>query len=316
MSVPQNQEIFGAQLERLQSLQLPDGSWPYQRGASSGLAEPTCYALLALSAADLKPQRLDASLDWLESLRRKDKGYAPQHGVEFSNWTTSLVIQVMLRFGREDAGRAGIDWLLGLHGRETPLMFRAMRRVSNQPAPYPINFHGWPWLPDTASWLIPTSLAVLALQRAEAVNPSARQRDRIHQGQSMIEERRCDDGGWNHGAPSMLGVPGRSYPETTGIALLALQDVPEERIPGANALAASMLASTRIASTVTWLQLALAARGASMPEVPESEITCRNTSDIALRLITQMAVAGKHLFIAKESVNRSDRRNSGSEASA
>jgi hypothetical protein len=286
------------QLSKLHEFQLSNGSWPYRKGATSGLAEPTCYALLALYAAGIRPARLGPALDWLESLRRSGNGFAPQEGVDFSNWSTSLVIQVFLRYGRQDAALRGVRWLLGLHGIETAAMVRTLRKVFNKPPQYPQNFHGWPWLPDTVSWLIPTSLAVLALQQAEAARPSSKQRDRIEQGVSMIKERRCEDGGWNHGAPAALGVPARSYPETTGIALLCLQQVPSTQLPGADALAASMLTETRIASTTSWLQLALQARGATVPDVPENEIACRNTTDYALRVLAQKALEGNNVFRA------------------
>src|ERR1700675_2636148 len=74
------------------------------RGGSYGRAgpswtEPTCYALLALSAGEVYPStpapRADAAgrgVRWLISRQRQDGGWAPRESVEESTWVTALVL--------------------------------------------------------------------------------------------------------------------------------------------------------------------------------------------------------------------------------
>ncbi|MCU0226719.1 MAG: terpene cyclase/mutase family protein [Bryobacterales bacterium] len=283
-------------IDRLVALQLADGSWPYRPQGETGLAETTCYALLALKAAGMEAPRATAGLDWLRGLQRKNGGSAPQPGVAMANWVTSLVLMVNLRYGRYDAMQPGIDWLLGLQGNETNWTTRAIRKVLNEPPQYPQNFHGWPWVANTVSWLIPTALATIALQHVLKYGQHPDVAYRVQEGLSMLKERRCQDGGWNHGASMALGVPAPSYPETTGIALLALHTIPESELPGAHDVALSMLNGTRIAAIRSWLQLALNARGVSLQPGEEEAIQCRNTLDFAFRTLALSALGGNNIF--------------------
>lgn len=283
---------------RLAAMQLDNGSWAYRRGDQVGFAEPTCYALLALRAAGVKPARGEAALDWLEGLKRSSGGYAPQPVVRFANWTTSLVVLAYLHYGREKEAQPGIEWLLGLAGRESDWLGRTLRRLVGQKAPYPQDHEGWPWTRGAAAWLAPTVLATLALRRAEALQPGSKLRERIAQGEGMVLERRCADGGWNYGAPLALDIEQRSYPETTGMALVCLQGVNAARIPGADDLAVSLLGQRLPAATVSWLQLGLASRGVLVPDREEKAIECRTTLDLALRVLALRAMEGNNIFKA------------------
>jgi hypothetical protein len=71
----------------------------------------------------------------------------------------------------------------------------------------------------------------------------------------------CADGGWNHGSNQALGRDGDSYPETTGIALLALHGQTSASIERAKAAARKHLGACRNAEGVAWLRMALAAHG-------------------------------------------------------
>ena len=46
--------------------------------------------------------------------------------------------------------------------------------------------------------------------------------NRVDVGKRMLLERRCRDGGWNYGNRRVLGADLPSYPETTALALMAL----------------------------------------------------------------------------------------------
>ena len=290
------QERVAAYRERLLASRNGDGSWPYRKGI--GLGESTCLALLALRAAGDEASGFAASVEWLETLRREDGGYAPQAAVGFSNWVTILASIVMLEYGREDASKRAVEWMLGQTGIEARWVSRLTRTVGNSPAPYPQRFHGWPWVGETNAWVSPTALAAVALLRAERVMGDARIRERVEQAEGMLLDRRCADGGWNYGAPEVLEVKATSYPETTGMALVGLQTKAEESMPGAVALAQTMLAETRVASAASWLQLALSARGIAAATGEEGAIQCRNTHDLALRILALRALEGNNIFKA------------------
>jgi hypothetical protein len=85
---------------------------------------------------------------------------------------------------------------------------------------------GWTWAPDTASWVIPTAFAVLALRMA------GKQDTRIQLGMEMLLDRACAGGGWNAGNSVAFGVALAPHVEATAMALLALQrtDASRERI--------------------------------------------------------------------------------------
>jgi hypothetical protein len=49
----------------------------------------------------------------------------------------------------------------------------------------------------------------------------------------LLEERQCDDGGWNFGNASLYDVDLRAYAQTTAMALIALQGEPDTLVrPG------------------------------------------------------------------------------------
>ena len=48
-------------------------------------------------------------------------------------------------------------------------------------------------------------------------------RERLRMGEAELMDVRSRDGGWNYGSPAALGIDLPSYPETTALALVALQ---------------------------------------------------------------------------------------------
>ena len=87
--------------------------------------------------------------------------------------------------------------------------------------------YGWPWVADSASWVIPTAFSIIAIKQFTVCNRAAASEKRIHLGVEMLLDRVCVDGGWNAGNSVVYGVALRPHVEATAIALLALLD--EER---------------------------------------------------------------------------------------
>jgi hypothetical protein len=76
---------------------------------------------------------------------------------------------------------------------------------------------GWSWTAGTHSWLEPTAMAVMALDR-EGLGDHPR----VEEGTQMILDRALSQGGWNYGNKSVFRQALRPQPAPTGLALLAL----------------------------------------------------------------------------------------------
>jgi hypothetical protein len=286
-------------MEGLRRLERREGCFCYRAGGE-GLTEVTCLAILAFRAMGFPRGTVQRSLDWLRGLQREDGGIAPQASVAESNWVTSLGALAFGVYSETVAQRRALEWVLRLSGEESGWQSRALRAVLGIKPPYPVQHRGWPWVKGSAAWLMPTSLAVLALEtaRQSGAFPALAEAltARFEEGRAMIVDRRCADGGWNHGAPTALDVPATSYPETTGMALLALQSLPADRISGADALGVQMLSTSHTANAVSWLQLGLQARQQPCEIGEETAIQCRNGLDYALRILALQAAAGNNVF--------------------
>ena len=90
--------------EDLLGRQNADGGWSYHRGGS--WTEPTCYALLALSASGASHTgEVRRGVEWLRRCQRADGGLAPRESVPESTWLTALAL--LLPAGSEGIDRPG-----------------------------------------------------------------------------------------------------------------------------------------------------------------------------------------------------------------
>ena len=260
--------------------QNPDGGWAYGRGCS--WTEPTVFALLAQSVTGVDRDSFAGGLKFLRSVAGPDGGYRPQLRVEESTWVTSAVALLPEEAtGEELAGRA-IGWLKGQTGRESSWSYRLRQRFAGNKDEFP---EGWPWFPGAAAWVIPTSLGILAFERALRRKDDSGVRERIDAGREFLLKHMCADGGWNHGSNQALGRDGESYPETTGVALLALHGLnksgsPNTQIERAKAAARTHLRACRTAEGIAWLSMALAVHGEKVQR--EFEPVRRTSMDYAL----------------------------------
>ncbi len=268
-----------------------DGGWAYSRGCS--WTEPTVFVLLAQSATTPDRESFRSGSRFLSSIARRDGGSSPQAGVEESTWVTALVALLPEGAVSEQQRRQAIDWLQGKTGRESGWRYKLQQRLSGNKDEFP---DGWPWFPGAAAWVIPTSLGILAFERTLRHTGAGREelQERIEAGRRFLFARMCADGGWNHGSNKALGRDGDSYPETTGIALLALHGAARTRqealqLERAKVAARRHLASCRTAEGGAWLRMGLAAHGESA--VSAIEPVRRTNMDEAL---TALAAAPKN----------------------
>jgi hypothetical protein len=266
----------------LLSMQNPDGGWGYRNCGSS--TEPTALAALALASAARSAEYPTAALrrgiDWLHRQHSAEGGWRPTPEVEATTWVTSLVLLLPPDQLGQDF-KQGIDWLLSLQGEETTTLYRLKQRLHRMTPPSEQAYAGWPWFPGAAAWVCPTATAVLALRK---VRDNSHVAERVEQGRQFLLARTCADGGWNHGSVRALGIEGDSYPESTGLALLALADLPASQLSRSTSAALRHSAACNSAEADAWLRLALQTRGIRVP--PNPAIRTRNARDLALQLLS------------------------------
>jgi hypothetical protein len=270
--------------------QNSDGGWSYGRvsprpGPQPGLSwtEPTALVLLAQAVTGINSENFANGMKFIHSMEGGDGGFRPHSGVLESTWVTAFAALLPERaLGAERYGRA-VEWLKGQTGRESGWRYRLQQRLSGSPANFP---KGWPWFPGAAAWVIPTALGVLAFERALLHGKDTELSERVRAGREYLFARMCADGGWNHGSNQALGIDGESYPETTGIALLALNgksfgEPPRAVLARAKAAARKHLETCQTAEGIAWLRMGLAAHGESVSPARFQPV-CRTNTDEAL----------------------------------
>ncbi len=272
--------------DRLLDAQNPDGGWTYRRGAS--WVEPTAYALLAVAAAR-ESARFSRGAAWIRKAQQPDGSWPVQPGVGGAAWVTALAALL----GPETLGDApfsrAVNWIAAQVSQAHTWSERARLALFGHGCNDASTHGGFSWVPGTAGWVTPTAVSVLALEKALRLRADTVVQERAQLGRGYLLSRRCRDGGWNHGAYRVLGVEADSYPETTGLGLLALHG---DELPQSRDLAARQLASCRTAEGTSWLRMALLAHGRS-PASPRAP-RCFDTRDCALAAIADQAAKGRN----------------------
>ena len=281
-------------LSSLLTAQNPDGGWGYRGGGS--WTEPTALALLALGADPSLAALRDSGTRYLAALQRPDGGWPPRPSVAQSTWVTAVaVLAVCDRLGAEPLAGA-VQWLLRQSGEESNF-FRRLRMRLLGLADNQSDGEGWPWFPETAAWTAPTALTILALERIRRRMATSGLEARLRSGRRFLWSRTCRDGGWNHGSTRALGYDAGSYPETTGLALLAMGGQQSPKLPMALAAAERQLPPCRSSSGVSWLRLGLLAHARPASGMRANDLAWRGVMDAALWLLADQAAAGNNAFL-------------------
>jgi uncharacterized protein (DUF362 family) len=122
-----------------------------------------------------------------------------------------LFVQATLDYPAEELRRT-TSALLSLRGRP------AENELAAELHDIDVKLIGWPWANGNFSWAEPTAWACLALRRAgQGKHPH------VEEGQRLLLDRACDEGGINYGNRRILGRMTEPIPGPTAIMLLALQ---------------------------------------------------------------------------------------------
>ena len=288
------QSDVSSTLSNLVELQNGDGGWGYNRGGS--WTEPAAYVLLALRAAGRMDAAFARGLSYLEKLQRQDGGWPPHSSIGQSTWVTALALLAMADRMRPADLEKARAWLLAQSGRESGYIYRIREWMLSGRIAGDASHSGWPWYPGTAAWVAPTAFTVMALEKAGGVRPDSRARPRIETGRKFLLARACRDGGWNHGSNRALGFDLGSYPETTGLALLALHGARGPAIDNGISRAEQHLASCSSAGARSWLCIGLRAHGRTSP-APAAAPVFRTTIDAALHVIASTE-GGNDVFLS------------------
>lgn len=243
----------------LATRQLPNGGWPALSFSSQASLEASALARLALDSDS--GQVGDQATDFLLNAQNPNGSWPAFVGDDHvGSWTTSLVL-IALRSAAEVTGQRtqGGEWLIGSAGKESNWFWKWKFRTTDRHVRFDPDKFGWPWLPDTNSWVVPTAFAILALTQPGTESSEASKR-RVEFGIQMLLDRCCPGGGWNAGNGIVYGCPMAPHPDDTAIALLALSSYWREPIVKASvdwlARAAPNLSAPW---SLAWSILALAA---------------------------------------------------------
>jgi hypothetical protein len=271
-------------LRDLLEFQQSDGGWAYS--TNSSWTEPTCYAILALRCSGDQEQATLRAAEWLARRQHRDGGWSPGAAVEQSTHVTSLGILALSGLeGYEDKADRGVQWILSQAGAESSFWARTARLVMGTQSSA-TQHAGWPWLPGAAAWVIPTSLAIFALLKQKRGRYAADIAARVTEARRFLLNRRCPDYGWNHGGMYRDGELPSSYPETTGIALLALAGATPSEIGPSIRCGEQHARDPRSSEGDYWLRLGLSAHGRS-PSPSTGQYRDWTVNQLALGIIAR-----------------------------
>jgi hypothetical protein len=190
--------------------------------------EPTSLALLALYSWPFCPTVTGDELAPLMARKQPNEFWpAVGDGAPGANiWATALAVNTLMVLGATPETFAGsLDALVHCRPLEASWFLRLKFRFSDRQVRFDPRKYGWPWVPDTISWVVPTSMALITLEHAKSQGliRGREVEDRLRLGAEMLLDRACPEGGWNAGNAVVYGVPLRPHIDATALALAALR---------------------------------------------------------------------------------------------
>jgi squalene cyclase len=212
-------------LAELALRQLPCGGWAALASSSQPAIEPTCYAALALGSAPVGD--IERAQDFLLRMQNPNGSWPVVPGDDQEGgWVTSLAVIALRDLVPAIPARLqGFHWLLNCSGKESNWFWKWKFRTADRHVRLDPEKSGWPWFPDTVSWVVPTAFAILALNQVPcSCGGLERIPLRVDSGIQMLFDRACPGGGWNAGNGVVYECPMAPHIDDTAIALLALRD--------------------------------------------------------------------------------------------
>jgi hypothetical protein len=241
--------------------QLPCGGWAALASSSQPAIEPTCYATLALGS--LPSGDIERAQDFLLRTQNLDGSWPAVLGDDQGGaYVTSLAVMALRDLAAAIAARLrAVHWLLNCAGKESNWFWKWKFRTADRHVRFDPDKYGWPWFPDTISWVVPTAFAILALNQIPCSCDGFEGIPlRVDRGIQMLFDRACPGGGWNAGNGVVYECPMAAHIDDTAIALLALRDREQHPVVQSALLHLEGAAPTLAAPwSLAWASLALAA---------------------------------------------------------
>ena len=219
--------VRGRLLAELRYRRLPrQGGWSHG-GAQFG-TEPTSLALLALCSSPTSSMVPRGEMEALLERQRSD-GLWPAVGdgaAGLNFWATAMAVNTLMILGATgETFAASLEALVHQRPLEASWLVRLKFRISDRQVRFDPTKYGWAWVPDSLSWVVPTSMALITLERAkrQGLIRGSELEKRMRFGTEMLLDRACPGGGWNAGNAVVYGVPLRPHIDATAIALAALR---------------------------------------------------------------------------------------------
>src|SRR5205823_13560015 len=120
---------------------------------------------------------------------------------------------------------ASLDSLVHCSPLEASWLVSLKFRLLDRQVRLDLTKYGCPWVPDTVSWVVPTSMALINLARAKKQGRihGSELWNRLNLGAEMLLDRACPGGGWNACNGVVYDVPLRPHIDATALALAALR---------------------------------------------------------------------------------------------
>jgi hypothetical protein len=258
-------------LALLAQKQLPTGGWGALSSLSQTALEPTALACIALGSEFEGAH--DRATQFLLAVQNSNGSWPAFLGDDQNgSWVTSLaLIALHDRIEAIPERLKGFAWLVESAGEESHWLWKWKFRTTDRHVRLDPDKFGWPWVPHTNSWVVPTAFSILALNQIPCTCSLEAGSSRVELGIEMLLDRICPGGGWNAGNGVVYGVPLAPHPDDTAIALLALSGQRQQP-----AVRGSVDWLERVAPTLSapwslgWSILALAAHGRSVEILVQS----------------------------------------------
>jgi hypothetical protein len=216
-------------VQALLERQLPDGGWAFHSKVTQSAVEPTALALLALPVQLVRERA--AAANSLLTIQNPDGSWPAFAGDDREgSGITGLAVYVLRRcgFAGPAMDRAN-SWLLRSRGWESHWLWKWKFRTTDRHVRFDPDKFGWPWMPETVSWVIPTAYSLLGLKSSPECCEQEQVQLRIRRGVEMLCDRMCPRGGWNAGNGVVYGHSVAAHADATALALLALKGEPASR---------------------------------------------------------------------------------------
>lgn len=220
------QKLNHACVQELIHRQLPEGGWPFTTDTTQSAVEPTALALLALPSSSARER--EAAIPFLLSIQNPNGSWPAFRGDDAEgSGLTGLALYALNRCCAQGTmTNRAVQWLIESRGRESHWLWKWKFRTSDRHVRFDPDKFGWPWIPETASWVVPTAYSILALKHSRGTSEHDLVQLRIRRGVEMLYDRICPEGGWNAGNGVVYGNPLPPHPDVTALALLSLLNEP------------------------------------------------------------------------------------------